>query len=327
MILLGNLFMNEKNQIKPIREAVRGDAFFTPEGLSDYAKAGLKGAAFGGAAGMLGGPEGALAGAATMGLWGIGSRGVDDIYYFTRSNEDKISWQAGDLQDLIIKEISPAVKELNPEAAIILSVYANNYKYFIDHYIRDKKTDLLQNNILAQPAQTGSNQQLQPDVSQQPQVPNSANIPTTAPTPPVVRALAKGKFRKIAEIDPNVSGLIPSVSDLTQIPKSTLLGGLVKGVKGLGVGTAADYATGKAYDYLAYKLRGGAMPALINASKRAVEILQAIDKIAVNLPPDFQGKIRSAGISMYQLLQNVQNEAINLEKQGGQTGTAMPPAQ
>lgn len=141
---------------KFIKKAIRGD-FFSSDQLGEYAKAGLQGAGFGAATGAVAGavtgpgelitvPVGAAGGA----LWGVGSKAAEDIAYALYSNEKKIAWLAGDLEDTINKEIVPALRSVDKELAENLLVYAQQYKEYIDHYVRDGSKDELSNNVVGQ---------------------------------------------------------------------------------------------------------------------------------------------------------------------------------
>lgn len=114
---------------KLIREAIRGE-FEGGKYLRDIGTQALSGAA-GGA--MMGGAPGALAGAAGGAAWGLGSNAAADIWYQTRSNEEKAAWQAADIQAKLQQMGSLLAGKID-DAQIknIFDKLGMQYKNFID---------------------------------------------------------------------------------------------------------------------------------------------------------------------------------------------------
>lgn len=127
---------------KMTREALRGH--FDAETVGDYLQNGAAGAAGGAAEGAIGGAllggvtalPGAAAGAIEGGLWGLGSRGLDDAWYATRRPEDKASWQAGDIDD----HCQAMASALGTQDST-LNELGKGYKRFIDSYVQNKQAD------------------------------------------------------------------------------------------------------------------------------------------------------------------------------------------
>lgn len=277
------------NEIKPIREALRGH--WDNETLGDYSKEALKGAGFGAAAGLAAAPftagwsAAALPAEAAVGALGwAGMRGVDDLFYKFYSNEKKIAWLAGDLEDIIEKELVPAIKDTNPQMSEAMMVFARDYKNYIDHYIRDHKTDLMQNNAIVATINT-SQENMQPQVPQPQANPNQTLQEFMQNGQELARnsSVKKTKFIKVA-VNPI---------------------GLLKGVGSLGTGLVGEYGVGKAYDYGANLLRGNQQ--ISSAIKRSKQILEEIDKISAGLPQDLLAYLRAGSNILY-------NQIINIEK-------------
>lgn len=259
--------LKNKNEIISVRESVRGHLFDSDQ-MGEYAKNAVGGAAAG--AVMGGGVAGAGAGA----LWGLGGKAVQDIWYATRKVEEKISWLAGDVMDIIQTQI--ATKLPNEALAEQLSIYANDYKNFIDHYIRDKKTTPLTEN-----STIGTS------------TPASASTPTQIDTnsiPPEVAQFAtartESKFVKISSSAPPISNTRQALN-------------LPVFLKGLG----ADWLAQKGYDYASEKFMGRSKTEVISdAIEKCIAVIREIDNLAVSLSPELQAQIRRGGTQIYQLL-------------------------
>jgi hypothetical protein len=291
------------NEIKSIREALRGH--FDSETLGDYGKEALKGAGFGAAAGLAAAPftagwsAAALPAEAGMGALGwMGLRGIDDIAYGLFSKEKKIAWLAGDLQDIIQKELAPAIKNTNPQAAEAISLYAEHYKNYIDYYIRDHKKGLMEDNAIVQTIDANG-------PSQQQQMPVSPEQPQTQPD--VGRVLQEFMLngQGATRGGSSESTKFIKVATMPGVNPSLLLKG-AKGVTGLGVGMLADWGVGKGYDYGAKLFRGTRQ--ISSAIMRSKKILTEIDKISAGLSNDLLTYIRAGSSIIY-------NQIGALEKQ------------
>ena len=139
--------------IFPIREALRGDANW-----GDYLHNGLVGAgagAAGGAAiGAIGGSvvpvagtavgagAGALTGAIEGGIMGSAGAAVEDLWYnYAKSDEQKASWQAGDVEEalshlgqMFLKSVDPkqGQSSIPMQMAQALVYYGQQYKQLVD---------------------------------------------------------------------------------------------------------------------------------------------------------------------------------------------------
>ena len=65
---------------------------------------------------VLGEGIGAVPGAVGGAAFGVGSHAAKDIWYATRSKEDKAAWQADDVETTL-KTLSDTVDKVNPELA------------------------------------------------------------------------------------------------------------------------------------------------------------------------------------------------------------------
>lgn len=125
---------SSQREIEMMREAIRGE--FEP---GKYVRDIGVGAAAGAAAGAAGGVS-ALPGAAIGAAWGLGSNAASDIWYQTRSDEDKASWQAGDLQEHLEKMGGLLTgKTQSPQIGERLNQLGMQYKNYIDVIVQ--KTD------------------------------------------------------------------------------------------------------------------------------------------------------------------------------------------
>ena len=126
---------SSQREIEMMREAIRGE--FEP---GKYVRDIGVGAAAGAAGGAIAGGVGALPGAAIGAAWGLGSNAASDIWYQTRSDEDKASWQAGDLQERLEKMGGLLTgKTQSPEIGERLNQLGTQYKNYIDVIVQ--KTD------------------------------------------------------------------------------------------------------------------------------------------------------------------------------------------
>lgn len=131
---------SSQREIEMMREAIRGE-FEPGKYVRDMGVGALSGAA-GGA--IVGGGVGSLPAAAVGAIggaaWGLGSNAASDIWYQTRSDEDKASWQAGDLQEHLEKMGSLLTeKTKSPEIGTYLNQLGTQYKNYIDVIVQ--KTD------------------------------------------------------------------------------------------------------------------------------------------------------------------------------------------
>lgn len=82
---------------------------------------------------------------------------------------------------------------------------------------------------------------------------------------------------------------------------------LLKGAKGLGIGTAADMATKWGYDWVANKMAGGNVGMISALTKKGKDILLEMDKISNNLNnQQLRGKIVQGGNYIWTLLSVVE---------------------
>lgn len=124
---------SSQKEIEMMREAIRGD-FEMGKYIRDMGTGALSGAA-GGAVmgGGVGSVPAAAVGAISGAAWGLGSNATSDIWYQTRSDEDKASWQAGDLQERLEKMGGfLANKTQSPEIGAELNKIGIQYKNYID---------------------------------------------------------------------------------------------------------------------------------------------------------------------------------------------------
>jgi hypothetical protein len=122
------------------REAIRGEA-----NLGEYGRTALEGAAGGAVGGALVGGVGAAPGALIGAAGNVGVKGVTDLWYATRSDEDKAAWQAGDLEDKLNK-ITGLIQDKNSSLASILIALGNQYKEFIDGFLQGRKSESYKQN-------------------------------------------------------------------------------------------------------------------------------------------------------------------------------------
>jgi hypothetical protein len=130
------------------REAIRGEMDW-----GGYGRTALEGAAGGAAGGAVGGAffggvgaaPGAAAGAAIGAAGNVAIKGLTDIWYGTRSNEDKAAWQAGDLEEKLGK-LAGILQGQDPTLASMLTALGNQYKEFIDGHVQGRKSESFQQN-------------------------------------------------------------------------------------------------------------------------------------------------------------------------------------
>lgn len=124
---------SSQREIEMMREAIRGE-FEPGKYVRDMGVGALSGAA-GGAivGGGIGSVPAAAVGAIGGAAWGLGSNAASDIWYQTRSDEDKASWQAGDLQEHLEKMGGLLTgKTQSPEIGAHLNQLGTQYKNYID---------------------------------------------------------------------------------------------------------------------------------------------------------------------------------------------------
>jgi hypothetical protein len=303
--------LKKANQIQPIREALRGH--FDTENLGEYLDETLKGAAGGAAAGAIGGLgaggvgalPGAAAGAIGFGAFNLANKGLEDIWYLTRSTEKKISWLAGDLQDKM-KEITSNLSDvLQPQLIQYMKLYGDAYKQYIDYYIRDSKTGILEDNAIVQRNNIKSNNKSK-----------FTKIAQTIPSPintkedyaagiggAGVAGLASHLLEK--KLMPSVS--LPSAAK--NLVKPGLAKGLARGVGGLIGYLATDALVGMGYNKIAELVDGGKMQHILAKIDSSVAILEEVDKLINDLPNNdtVKGQTRMAGNYLYTILMTVQN--------------------
>jgi hypothetical protein len=119
-------------EIEMMREAIRGD-----KDAGKYLRDMGVGALSGAAGGALFGGASAVPGAIVGGLWGLGSNLGSDIWYDTRSDEEKAAWQASDLQELLQKMGSYLFNKTQVDKiSNTLNELGNEYKNYIDVVLR-----------------------------------------------------------------------------------------------------------------------------------------------------------------------------------------------
>ena len=195
---------------KIIREAVRGDA-----NLGEYAHEALTGAASGAAGGaavgLMGGPAapvtmgaGAAAGALGGAAFNMATKGITDLAYHMKSKEDRVSWQAGDLEEKLTSLAGFVSQSPDPELKQLAQwvvYFGGQYKQFVDGYIQKKQIDL-KDNVFKQ----------EMDSSQHPAAglsspADSPQIPAQ-PVPPPVQAFKWNKLTRVAA----------DATDVAQVP-------------------------------------------------------------------------------------------------------------
>lgn len=124
---------SSQREIEMMREAIRGE-FEPGKYVRDMGTGALSGAAGGAiAGGGIGSVPAAAVGAIGGAAWGLGSNAASDIWYQTRSDEDKASWQAGDLQEHLEKMGGLLTgKTQSPEIGAHLNQLGTQYKNYID---------------------------------------------------------------------------------------------------------------------------------------------------------------------------------------------------
>ena len=201
-----------KSKFKRV-EALRGEMNW-----GEYGHDALTGAAGGAAAGALAGGVGAVPGALGGAVVGVAGKGITDIWYNTRSNQDKASWQAGDLEDSMAKVSKLLNDSGQPELKTLaqyLAAYSKQYKTTVDSY--QKATN---NNQPFQPAPQApqdqqQNQQQAPQSQQAPQQPFQPQQfgQTQGLQPYAVPTSLSGKFKRVFASDSFGADAIASTLD------------------------------------------------------------------------------------------------------------------
>ena len=122
------------------REAIRGEMDW-----GGYGRTALEGAAGGAVGGALFGGVGAAPGAAIGAAGNVAIKGITDLWYSTRSDEDKAAWQAGDLEEKLGK-LAGLLQGQDPTLASMLTALGNQYKEFIDGHVQGRKSETFQQN-------------------------------------------------------------------------------------------------------------------------------------------------------------------------------------
>jgi hypothetical protein len=122
------------------KEAIRGEMDW-----GGYGRTALEGGAGGAIGGALFGGVGAVPGAAIGAAGNVAIKGITDIWYNTRSNQDKASWQAGDLEERLNK-LADLIQGQDSTLASVLKTLGNQYKEFVDGHIQGRKSENFQSN-------------------------------------------------------------------------------------------------------------------------------------------------------------------------------------
>ncbi len=248
------------------REAIRGEL-----NLGEYGRTALEGAAGGALGGAVAGGVGAVPGALIGAAGNAGIKGVTDLWYATRSNEDKAAWQAGDLEEKLGKLVG-IIQSKNPSLASILTTLGNQYKEFIDGHLQGRKSNTFQQNRFnlspEEQQQKFGEEYNQLYRLQQPKTASSKFLRTAAGAPNYFSTDASGTL-----VSPNASyghDLNTAVGQFGKDMLTGTLGGnigefgakkatekiapqLLKGVgnlKTMGVGLAGEMTAGAVMDWL-----------------------------------------------------------------------------
>jgi len=129
--------------MQEIREMTREAGTMGEFNLGEYGHDVLTDAAAGAAGGAIAtlpaGGAGAVPGAIIGGLSGLVGHGLKDLWYATRSNEDKASWQAGDIQERL-NTIAGIMDKHNPTLAKYLTGIGTEIKQYVDENIQKKES-------------------------------------------------------------------------------------------------------------------------------------------------------------------------------------------
>lgn len=276
---------SSQREIEMMREAIRGE-FEPGKYLRDMSTGALSGAA-GGA--MIGGGVGSLPAAAVGAIsgaaWGLGANATSDIWYQTRSDEDKASWQAGDLQERL-KKMGDFLtnKTKSPEIGAELNKIGIQYKNYIDIVVQ-KNDDFSQKKMYEQNMfnpSTDIYKSLKNQYSQKTSGEKFLRIVEAADTSPAAMiggiASGVGAEQALHKITPNdIAGQAGG-----QLNNPNLLKNVWKGTKGLGVGLGVDLLSNWGLDKIDMAMTGGE----VNMFRREItdvgKIITEINRLTKN---------------------------------------------
>jgi len=286
---------SSQREIEMMREAIRGE-FEPGKYVRDMGVGALSGAA-GGA--IVGGGVGSLPAAAVGAIggaaWGLGSNAASDIWYQTRSDEDKASWQAGDLQEHLEKMGSLLTgKTKSPEIGTHLNQLGAQYKNYIDVIIQ-KTDNEEQKKMYEQNMFNPNTESYKYFKSQYPQ--RTSNV----------------KFKRVVHaVDTSPAAMVGGLGASVGATKALDMlypAVAAPGVKGMGAGLVVDLAANWGLDKIDMAMTGGEINMFRRELADVGKIITEVNRLTKN-----QEDVVYAGNMLWTGLKEVDRMLADIEK-------------